>query len=155
MKKLLILTAVGAMLAVPAMAVQKCVALDGYNTMCDVDELEYGNSEFKASCGTYGTGVTIPVRGIGICSNTSGSVHGSTSDTLVTVSSVSDSQNVNCWCKIISPIMSPWVSSYSYSSASECAYKCAYGCAFGLGYVVDDEEDLVRFFTAIFSNLSD
>ncbi|MBQ3038965.1 MAG: hypothetical protein IJD41_00200 [Alphaproteobacteria bacterium] len=128
MKKLLILTTVGAMLAAPAMAVQKCVALDSSTTTC-TSTAAYGKADWSATCTTNDT--SVPIKGIAMCSNqaVASAAPYSTSDAITTASSATETTNVNCWCKMVEPAVSPWLFLASYTSAGNCAYICSYFCA--------------------------
>ena len=127
MKKLLTLTAVGAILAVPASAVQKCVALDSSTTTC-TSTMTYGKADWSATCTTNGT--SVPIKGIAMCSNQAADAQYGTSDAITTVSSTTDTTNVNCWCKMVEPAVSSWVFIYVYTSASYCARDCSDYCAY-------------------------
>ncbi len=126
MKKLLTLTAVGAILATPAMAVQKCVAFDTSTTTCTSTATK-GNPDWSATCTTNDT--SVPIKGIAMCSNQGASVTGDTSDAITTVSSSTDTTNTRCWCKMVEPAVSPWVYAFNYQEAANCAFMCSYSCA--------------------------
>ena len=126
MKKLLTLTALGAILTAPAMAVQKCVALNSSTTTCTSTSV-YGNADWSATCTTNGT--SVPIKGIAMCANQDADVDYGTSDAITMVSSTSDTTNLNCWCKIVEPAVSSWVDIGAFSSADICAYYCSYTCA--------------------------
>ena len=126
MKKLLTLTAVGAILAAPAMAVQKCVALDASTTTC-TSTAASGNADWSATCTTNGT--SVPIKGIAMCSNQAADATYGTSDAIKTVSGTTDTTNVNCWCKMVEPAVSSWVFLNAYTSAGVCANGCSYICA--------------------------
>ena len=127
MKKLLTLTAVGAILATPAMAVQKCVAFDASTTTCAATNLT-GNADWSATCTTNDT--SVPIKGIAMCSNQAEDRKYVTSDAITTVSNTVDStSNVNCWCKMVEPAVSSWVYINTYSSTSYCVFNCSALCA--------------------------
>ena len=129
MKKLLTLTAVGTLLAVPAIAVQKCVALDAENTTC-TSTPEYGKADWSATCTTNGTSVSV--KGMAVCSNITGGAALATSDTITTIHSDSDTFGFgHCWCKIVSPVESTWVYSNfkTILTDAQCLYQCSYRCA--------------------------
>ncbi|MBE6460223.1 MAG: hypothetical protein E7009_04575 [Alphaproteobacteria bacterium] len=126
MKKLLTLTAVGAILTAPAFAVQKCVALDASTTTCTSTQA-YGNADWSTTCTTNGT--SVPIKGIAMCSNQAADAQYGTSDAIKTVSGTTDTTNVNCWCKMVEPAVSSWVLIYTYTSAGYCAFNCSYNCA--------------------------
>lgn len=134
-----------AMVAAPAHAVTKCVALNSISTRCTSDIAQYeGHTDWAATCTT--NGVSTPISGIGICSSTDGGSTGATATELDT-SSTAD-ENHNCWCKMTSPAVSPWVFQYSYTSAGGCAGGCAYSCAFSV-------RNIVAFRSALLGSLSD
>ena len=125
MKKLLTITAVGTLLAAPAIAVQKCVALDASTTTC-TSTAAPGNADWSATCTTNGT--SVPIKGIAMCSNQAADAQFGTSDAITTISNSSDTTNVNCWCKMVEPAVSSWVF-FAGSSAGNCAYNCSNFCA--------------------------
>ena len=126
MKKLLTITAVGAMLAAPAMAVQKCVALDASTTTCTSTPTA-GKADWSATCTTNGT--SVPIKGIAMCSNQAADAQFGTSDAIKMVSDETDTTNVNCWCKMVEPAVSSWVFIHAYASAGPCASNCSHYCA--------------------------
>ena len=130
MKKLLTLTAVGVILTAPAIAVQKCVALDSSTTTC-TSTSAYGNADWSATCTTNGT--SVPIKGIAMCSNQKTDARYGTSDAITTVSTVADTSNVNCWCKMVEPAVSSWVFLVADSSAGSCVIRCSLYCASNAG----------------------
>ena len=110
-----------------AHAVQKCVALDSSTTTC-TSTPSTGDADWSATCTTNGT--SVPIKGIAMCSNQAADAQFGTSDAITTVSSTSDTTNVNCWCKMVEPAVSSWVSLYAYASAGTCAYHCSSICAY-------------------------
>ena len=126
MKKLLTITAVGTLLAAPAIAVQKCVALDASTTTC-TSTAAPGNADWSATCTTNGT--SVPIKGIAMCSNQAADAQFGTSDAITTISNSSDTTNVNCWCKMVEPAVSSWGLVYAGTSAGGCAYLCSARCA--------------------------
>ena len=126
-----------------AHAVQKCVALDASTTTCTSTPTA-GNADWSATCTTNGT--SVPIKGIAMCSNQAADAAYGTSDAITTVSSSSDTTNVNCWCKMVEPAVSSWVFVYAYSSAGNCAFICSHYCA---SYALSDS----AFRTALFSSL--
>ncbi len=127
MKKLLIITAVGAILTAPAMAAQKCVALDASTTTC-TSTVASGNADWSATCKTNGT--SVPIKGIAMCSNQAADAQFGTSDAITTISSTTDTTNVNCWCKMVEPAVSSWVFILASASAGSCANSCSTYCAY-------------------------
>ena len=126
MKKLLTLTAVGAILAAPAMAVQKCVALDAETTTC-TSTATYGKADWSATCTTNDKSVSI--LGIATCAIDAASlIIGShnISTMVTTAGSDGDTTKKSCWCKMVSPAISSWV---SVTHTGDCSYQCSYQCA--------------------------
>ena len=144
MKKLLTLTAVGAILAAPAMAVQKCVALDSSTTTC-TSTMTYGKADWSATCTTNGT--SVPIKGIAMCSNQAADAQYGTSDAITTVSSTTDTTNVNCWCKMVEPAVSSWVYISTHASAGDCARNCSFVCPYRA-------KDYSKFRAALFGSLA-
>ncbi|MBQ8294772.1 MAG: hypothetical protein IJX89_05310 [Alphaproteobacteria bacterium] len=129
----------------PANAVQKCVALDASSTTCTSTPAG-GNADWSATCTTNGT--SVPIKGIAMCSNQAGAAQYATSDAITTVSSASDTTNVNCWCKMVEPAVSSWVFFNANSSAGNCAGDCSFYCAlYARSYSA--------FRSALFSSLGD
>ena len=126
-----------------AHAVQKCVALDASTTTCTSTPTA-GNADWSATCTTNGT--SVPIKGIAMCSNQAADAAYGTSDAITTVSSSSDTTNVNCWCKMVEPAVSSWVFLYASTSAGYCASACSSGCA---GYAQRNS----AFRSALFSSL--
>ncbi|MBR2393073.1 MAG: hypothetical protein IKB05_01110 [Alphaproteobacteria bacterium] len=133
MKKLLTLTAVGAILAAPATAVQRCVALSENNNDFYIDDYEYSEWTLKSS--------NITIKGIGLCTGTSGAVK-ETSDTLLNYGG-----GYYCWCRMISPAVSSWFSSnFEDNDDYICATNCSLACA---ELVRDDAEFRSALFTTV------
>ena len=80
MKKLFTLTALGAILTAPAMAVQKCVALDASTTTCTSTPTTC-KADWSATCTTNGT--RVPIKGIAMCSNQAADAKYDTSDATI------------------------------------------------------------------------
>ena len=127
MKKLLTLTAVGAILAAPAVAVQKCVALDSSTATCTPTVQRAGYADWTATCTTEET--SVPIAGVAICSNLAGADGDTTTNPLKTVSSGTDTSNVHCWCKMVEPAVSSWVYASTSTSAPLCTSSCSLYCA--------------------------
>ena len=129
-----------------AHAVTKCFALNtGLRTVCTSDYSQYEyRTDWAATCTT--NGVSTPISGIGICSSTDGGSLGATA-TELDISSTVD-ENLNCWCKMISPAVSRWVFYFSFGSAGDCAWECARYCASSVQFVED-------FRSAMLGSLSD
>ena len=132
-----------AMVAAPAHAVTKCVALNS-STTCTSSYSQYqGHTDWAATCTT--NGVSTPISGIGICSSTQGSKY-QTATELDTSSTADD--NKYCWCRMISPAVSRWVFYHSTASSGFCAQGCARDCASGVRLNA-------AFGSALFGSLSD
>ena len=136
MKKLLILTTVGVILTAPAIAVQKCVALNTESTECASPNpsLYLNTPWWEAVCTTNDKNLLI--KGIGACSRVQGNAYASAypSNTIPTVSNSSDTTNVNCWCKMVSPAVSRWVFAKTHTSVGDCAASCAFYCVNQFSY---------------------
>ena len=133
-----------AMVAAPAHAVTKCVALNS-STTCTSSYSQYqGHTDWAATCTT--NGVKTPISGIGICSSTQGPGYHIATATELDTSVTSDDNNY-CWCRMISPAVSRWVFYYSRPTAG-CAWHCASECA---SYVQAD----AAFRSVLFGSLSD
>ncbi|MBR2393285.1 MAG: hypothetical protein IKB05_02235 [Alphaproteobacteria bacterium] len=127
MKKLLFLTAVGAILATPAVAVQKCVALDASMSCSASNWEEFENvADWELPCTTNGTSVIL--KGVFACSKIPGDMPGETRDFLPTTSYETIGQDVNCWCKMISPAMSSWIYVDTSVDSDSCNMFCASLC---------------------------
>lgn len=147
MKKLLTIAAIGVTCALPAYAVQKCVALTSATTCVSsmlAGSLGSGAADWSSSCATNGTSVSL--KGVGGCSKDTITGIGGTLDKL-TVSTTS-TNNVYCWCKMTSPAVSPWVAGNTYSSYTLCIQNCANYCA-----PKDTQNSLIL--SAMVSNMSD
>ena len=125
----------------PATAVTKCVALNS-STRCTSENPGYNVADWTSTCTT--NGVSTPISGIGICSANAGSATGATA-TELEISSTAD-ENVNCWCRMISPAVSHWV--FHRSLGNSCARHCATYCVF-------DVLGIASLRSALFSSLSD
>ena len=158
MKKLLILTAVGAILAAPAMAVQKCVKLTVSSTCAAPGYSQaYKYIDWSATCTTNGN--EIPIQGIGVCSTSVPTDYESDSeaselvvaDTIASGSSDDDTTRLGCWCKMVSPAVSKWVFllNYTNNEYEDCAPYCALACGARM------KGNNTKFKAALFSNLSD
>ena len=132
MKKILTLTAVGAILTVPAMAVVQCVGLAA-GTECrpSSDDSKIG---WRATC-NYNTSNEISVKGIGICAQAQG--YGQfdvlSDEEFFVVSTDATSVNLTtCWCRALTPFLSKWVLATTYPSSLNCAKYCGQACG---GYI--------------------
>lgn len=134
--------ATNALLANMAVAVTKCVAL-GSSTKCTAS-LEYNKADWSATCTTGST--STPIQGIAFCSNQEGSTQYVIKSTISTSSTATE--NRNCWCKMVSPVVSSWVFVVTFASGNDCARMCSDHCASGAQYYSG-------FRSALFSDLSD
>lgn len=123
-------------------AATKCVAL-GSSTTCTSSPAG-NNADWSATCTTGST--STPIQGIAFCSNQKGSAQYATSSTITTSSTATE--NLNCWCKMVSPAVSSWVFIISRTSADSCAGICSYYCAAGA-------RSYSGFRSAMFSGLGD
>ena len=114
-------------IAPPALAVTKCVALNSSSTTCTSSGSATGHTDWAATCTT--NRVSTPISGIGICSSTKGTSQYATATELAISSTSGD--NKYCWCKMTSPAVSRWVF-YSIPSGLSCAQYCAGSCANGV-----------------------
>ena len=151
MKNIVMLSAILAVVSVPAAAVQKCVAL-GSRTTCTapggLSRPPTGKADWSLTCTTNST--SVPVSGIGVCAAERGQPS-SPVDSLIISTCFSTGQcpaegeAVNCWCRMLSPALSQWVhSGVKYRSEAQCMYGCAAAC---YQYIIN--EQILR--TALFS----
>ena len=112
-----------AMLGVSAHAVQKCVALDASGMQGSSLDYESYQPDWSV---TFTNGVTV--KGIGVCSNKSGS-YKETSDSITFDDTGTPDNNYYCWCRMISPAVSSWVFSDDAGYADHCAFYCSNYCA--------------------------
>ena len=142
MKKLLTLTAVGAILTAPASAVQKCVAFDTTTPEFIVQE-SYGSYDWTGDL------ENMTIYGVAACGFDSVSDDGSSISTSVQASAIDIEDNTYCWCRMISPAISKWVYNDTegyFDSAIECSLSCAYACTVAAG-------DYMHFRERLFNNL--
>ena len=156
MKNIVMLSAILAVVSVPAAAVQKCVAL-GRGTTCaapgKLSNPPTGKADWELTCTTNRESVTV--NGIGVCA---GQVGNSTPLDSLTISACfstgqcpAEGEARNCWCRMVSPALSQWVySGLVYRSQSECLNYCASTC---YQYLIDKQELRDRLFGT--STLSD
>ena len=148
MKNIVMLSAILAVVSVPAAAVQKCVAL-GRGTTCEaprgLSQSPTGKADWELTCRTNST--SVAVHGVGVCAATSGTTSSPVSS--LTTSKCSSAGScpaaVYCWCRMLSPALSQWVySGLHYRSEAQCMYNCAADC---YQYIIN--EQILR--TALFS----
>ena len=134
MKKLLFLTAVGALLTAPAIAAQKCVVLDSNAEAISVDYKLRG-TDWSVSF------ENVTVKGVAFCSSKA-----CTADSIsqkVSFGYSDFSNRCNCWCRMTSPAVSQWVWSGEQCPASgvgggvNCMASCAAMCASSFQYPGD------------------
>ena len=153
MKNIVMLSAILAVVSVPAAAVQKCVAL-GSRTTCEaprgLSQSPTGKADWSLTCTTNGT--SVAVSGIGICSSVRGTTSSPVSSgNLTTTTCISagscpaSGDAVYCYCRMVSPALSQWVAiQMAFASESTCLQNCASTC---YQHLIDDRT--VR--TALFS----
>ena len=149
MKNIVMLSAILAVVSVPAAAVQKCVALGSGTTCAATGKLSQpptGLADWELTCTTNRESVTV--KGIGVCSPVSGTTSSpvdSLPTTCISSSSCPEGGAVYCYCRMVSPALSQWVAlQMSFASESTCLQNCASTC---YQYLIDDRT--VR--TALFS----
>ena len=143
MKNIVMLSAILAVVSVPAAAVQKCVAL-GSGTTCTapggLSKPPTGIADWSLTCRTNSTSVTV--NGIGVCAgqvgNTTTPLDSLTISTCFSTGQCpAEGEAVNCWCRMLSPALSQWVySGLRYRSESECVNQCASTC---YQYLIDKQ----------------
>ena len=153
MKNIVMLSAILAVVSVPAAAVQKCVALGSRTTCAATGGLSRpptGKADWSLTCTTNGT--SVAVSGIGICSSVRGTTASPVSSGDLTTSTCISAHScplsgdaVYCYCRMVSPALSQWVAiELAFNSESLCLQNCAATC---YQYLIDDRT--VR--TALFS----
>ena len=151
MKNIVMLSAILAVVSVPAAAVQKCVAL-GSRTTCEapgrLSRPPTRLADWELTCTTNRESVTV--KGIGVCAamrGEAGALENSLNITtcLSTTGCPADDRAINCWCRMLSPALSQWVySGLTFLSEYECMHNCAAEC---YQYIIN--EQILR--TALFS----
>ena len=120
MKKYLLITGlICAATIPPATAVTKCVNFGNVDNKCS-SYTTTGGADWSGVCG--GT----PVRGISMCSSTSGSTKGTTAGQIAR--SNTDTNNKYCWCRMISPAISQWVFAEAHTNNKYCLMDCNSVC---------------------------
>lgn len=120
MKKLLLLSVLGATIATTAPAVQQCINLSA-TSACSVGANKSFTSSWQVVCGLN------TVSGIALC--------GKVSDVDTTVTpgySMTSAENQHCYCKMTYPATSTvWVryNAASYVDTATCTQYCATNCA--------------------------
>lgn len=132
MKKLLILTTTAAMLATPAIAVQKCAPVWGYSGAFPKTFAGGGTTGKTNFSMTYSVGSpdSFTMTGIAHCSSQAPT----TSTTGKMTSDLAMAAGQYCWCRIVSPAVSNWIprETTEITSTDTCVSKCAYQCGVGL-----------------------
>ena len=135
MKKIFALSAIIAVISAPAIAVQKCVALNS-RTTCSIATANAGYYEWSLNCITAKTSVVV--SGVGVCSHVQGRKMG---EVLSSLGSTELGTNTNpnvciqgdakyCWCRMVSPAVSQWVHyAVGYPTEAACMYNCTNDCA--------------------------
>ena len=131
-----------AMVAAPAHAVTKCVALNSSTTCTLSDPSVFQNkSNWELNCTTNGK--TVSVKGVWICGANRGDSHIAQAE--ITTSAT---DNKYCWCKMTSPAVSQWIYVDAKPSLDSCLSSCPISCA---SYTAWTPE----FRNLLFSTLSD
>ncbi len=132
MKKLLILTAVGTILTMPAMAVQKCAPAWGYSGAFPMNYAGGGTTGKTNFSIVYSPSSpdSFTMDGIAHCSSQAPT----TSTTGRMTSDLNMAAGKYCWCRIVSPALSNWIpmESTEITSTDTCASNCAYQCGLSL-----------------------
>ena len=142
MKNIVMLSAILAVVSVPAAAVQKCVAL-GSGTTCAAtgkhSRPPTGKADRALPFTPSGTPVTVEMG------TTSSPVDSLTTSTCLTGQCPAEGNAKYCYCRMVSPALSQWVGlQMGFASESTCLQNCASTCH---QYLIDDRA--VR--TALFS----
>ncbi|MBE6460051.1 MAG: hypothetical protein E7009_03665 [Alphaproteobacteria bacterium] len=132
MKKLLTITAIGAILAAPATAVQKCVNLP-FN-IYEADEQSYfGYNEWELRY------PNIVIQGIAACSSDAGNPRDE-------IELDPNSDYFYCWCKMITPAVSKWVYANAeydeFDSLEECSAMCSFQCGINISDYTEPRKQL-------------
>lgn len=122
-------------------ATTRCVKLSA-PTVCSTSADCYNTSDCTVDC----DGVSTIV--VGRCASTSGTADTSVATNIST--STTNTNNLNCWCALVSPVASKWVMRYVYTSATQCAYNCGRGCRNAM--IFNNDMD-VSFRTTLYSNI--
>ncbi|MBE6460029.1 MAG: hypothetical protein E7009_03545 [Alphaproteobacteria bacterium] len=152
MKKLLTLTAVGAILTAPATAVQKCVTLDSSKKCTRHETNSEGYYKVNQNLTCYGTNnEEVEVTVISACVDTGSTyAQGAALDNIERIDSLDAYGNDRCWCKMVSPAVSKWVYIDGDEDFEWCAKSCTNTCA---AQMANTSYQTAR--TAFFTNLSD
>ena len=153
MKNIVMLSAILAVVSVPAAAVQKCVAL-GRGTTCTapggLSRPPTGKADWSLTCRTNRESATV--KGIGVCSSVRGTTSSPVSSDDFTITTCFSTGScppsgdaVYCYCRMVSPALLQWVAlQMAFTSESTCLQNCAATC---YQHLIDDQT--VR--TALFS----
>ncbi|MBE6458061.1 MAG: hypothetical protein E7011_04640 [Alphaproteobacteria bacterium] len=124
-----------------AIATTHCIMMSS-NTVCTTSNDCYNTSDCTVSCDN------VPITIIGRCSSTSGNADSSVAANISTSST--SSNNIWCWCTLVSPVTTRWVLRFQYSSASYCASQCGRGCRNAM--IFDNDSDK-NFRSTLFNNI--
>ncbi|MBQ2858923.1 MAG: hypothetical protein IJE82_00995, partial [Alphaproteobacteria bacterium] len=126
MKKLLLLSVLGASIITPATAVYKCISLLP-TTTCKSGIVSAGYVDWS---GTASTG--LKYSGTATCATTPADNNEIQNAIYVSTSTVAENAvatNTICFCRLVSPVVSKYVWAYSYASQMACAQGCAIKCS--------------------------
>ena len=127
--KLIIAWLVCIIMAPPAHAVTKCVALNS-NTRCGSSQNNYLNySDWQASCTSAST-INVPILGTSICTAAGGSFVGEASAALGVHYPNQANTYEQCWCRLLSPGVSRWIYAGEGGLMGSCGTSCAALCAY-------------------------
>lgn len=118
MKKLLTLTAVGAIMAASANAATQCVKNVTNQTSCS-GGTDYNDSDWTIKCDTD------TYRGTYFCSKQGGDYTGEAAENLQ--QDDGDNPVGFCWCRLLTPAVSKWVFT-GWSYEQYCSRNCAFRC---------------------------
>lgn len=157
MKKLLLLTAAATIIAAPATAVQKCVALDASGRTCYAGTATSYYINWTSQCDNYIVGTPrFDVSGVGYCWLLNPENGPSSPISWKSFSSAYASGGSNCWCQMLSPAVSGYVYAKTFDSQIKCNESCSSACAVGFYGIAADAQGInPKYQTHMFQNLSD
>lgn len=124
MKKLITLTALGVILATPAIAASKCIPMLSRMSGTIGAGAAPGASTFQVLLNPMSPS-QVTFEGLANCSSTVPS----SSKVLSATSTILMTDGDYCWCKIISPAVSNWYTVARTLATSNCQSVCAQKCA--------------------------
>ena len=124
----------------PTFAVTKCVKLPSSTTTCTSVTISADDNQSNGTANCDGVNFEF----VGFCSSRGGST--GTTAAFLPASSTNSSNNIYCWCKMVSPAVSSWVFFRDLPGA-DCYTHCGYNCA----YAIND----ASFRSGMFGSLSD